>query len=99
MNTIIDIKTWNNLKKLSSLIITNQNIDNNNNFGNITKTNIFGTVLVEVFVYVMYFHLVEFGYQLRILELFCPFVMDEQQDTYHWLLKDDNIELLCTTIY
>merc|ERR1712154_683782 len=39
-----------------------------------------------------------FGAQLRILEMYCPFVMQQESDIYQWLLDDSNVELVCGSL-
>ena len=40
----------------------------------------------------------EYGHQLRILELYCPFVMEEERDIYQWLLSEENVDFFCGSL-
>merc|ERR1712113_30151 len=39
-----------------------------------------------------------YGHQLRILELYCPFVVDEELDIYEWILKEKNADMFCSSL-
>eukprot|EP01084_Bolivina_argentea_P232998 392538_1 len=39
-----------------------------------------------------------YGHQLRILEMYCPFVMEQEQDIYQWLVDAQNIQFVCASL-